>query len=251
MESTNSLVKDTALQSETGPAGSASTVKHVNLLAIESSTTFLSLAACRGEEVFAHHVEAGQRHAEMILGAVSMLLDRAELGLGDLDGIAFGEGPGSFTGLRIGCGVVQGLALARGLPVIGVGTLLALAEESAADKVYACIDARMGEVYAAAYYRDAGAWQVAHGPGLSRPQEVPVPGGGMWSGFGGGFAVHGQALRDRLDGALGRVEADVHPTAAAVLRLAVPRFDRGEGGAPELAVPVYVRDKVALKKSEQ
>ena len=223
----------------------------MNLLAIESSTTFLSLAACRGEEVFTHHVVAGQRHAEMILGAVSMLLARAGLGLGDLGGIAYGEGPGSFTGLRIGCGVVQGLALARGLQVIGVGTLLALAEESAADKVYACIDARMGEVYSAAYYRDAGAWQMAHGPGLSRPQEVPVPGGGTWSGFGGGFAVHGQALRDRLGGALGRVEADVQPTAAAVLRLAVPRFDRGEGGAPELAVPVYLRDKVARKKSEQ
>ena len=239
------------LQSALVSSGSESSVTRLNLLALETSTAFLSLAVCRGEEVVTRHVEAGQRHAEMILDSVSGLLERAGLGLDDLDGIAYGEGPGSFTGLRIGCGVVQGLAFARGLRVIGVGTLLALAEESRADHVYACLDARMGEVYSAAYCRDAGGWQVAHVPSLSRPQDVPVPIGGPWSGCGSGFAAHGKVLRDRLRQALDRVEPNVYPTASAVLRLAVPRFDRGEGEPPELAIPVYVRDKVALKKSEQ
>lgn len=185
------------------------------------------------------------------MDSVCGLLERAGLRLGDLDGIAYGEGPGSFTGLRIGCGVVQGLAFARGLKVIGVGTLLALAEESGADNVFACIDARMGEVYSAAYRKDALGWQVTHVPSLSKPQDVPVPEGGRWSGFGGGFAAYGQVLRDRFGDALDRIEPYVCPTASAVLRLAAPRFDRGEGSAPELAIPVYVRDKVALKRNEQ
>ena len=233
----------------------------MNLLAIETSTEFLSLAACRGDAVFWNHVEAGQRHAEMILGSISTLLAHAGLRLGDLDGIAYGEGPGSFTGLRIACGVVQGLALARGLKVLGVSTLLALAEEGAADKAIACTDARMGEVYYAAYRRDINprdgnprdgdGWQVVHAPGLCRPQEVPVPEGGAWTGFGSGFAAHGEVLRGRLSAALDRVEPAVFPTAAAVLRLARPRFGRGEGGAPEGAIPIYLRDKVALKTSER
>ena len=228
----------------------------MNLLAIETSTNFLSLAACRGDAVFGNHVEAGQRHAEMILDSISALLARAELRLADLDGIAYGEGPGSFTGLRIACGVVQGLALARGLKVLGVGTLLALAEEGAADQAYACIDARMGEVYHAAYRRDGGrgngdSWKVVHAPGLCRPQEVPVPEGAAWTGLGSGFAAHGEILRGRLAGALNRVEPAVYPTGAAVLRLARPRFERGEGGAPEEAIPIYLRNKVALKTSER
>jgi tRNA threonylcarbamoyladenosine biosynthesis protein TsaB len=227
----------------------------VNLLAIETSTEFLSLAAGRGDAVHVHHVHAGQRHAELILDSISALLAQAGFRIGDLEGIAYGEGPGSFTGLRIACGVVQGLALARGLKVLGVSTLLSLADEGGADKVVACIDARMGEVYHAAYRRDGGrgasAWQVVHAPALCRPNEVPVPEGGAWTGVGSGFAAHGEVLRERLAGALDRVEPVVFPTAAAVLRLARPRFGRGEGEAPEGAVPVYIRDKVALKTSER
>ncbi len=223
----------------------------MNLLAIETSTEFLSLAATGGGDVLTHHVAAGQRHAELVLDAVSELLARARLRLEDLHGIAYGEGPGSFTGLRIACGVVQGLAMARGLKVVGVGTLLAIAEEAGAERTLACLDARMGEVYHAAYRRAAGAWQVEHAPGLCRPQEIPVPEGREWTGCGSGFAAFGALLRGRLGGALGEVRPDVAPTAAAVLRLALPRFERGEGRAPESAIPVYLRDKVALKTSER
>ena len=230
----------------------------MNLLAIETSTEFLSLAACRGEVFFTQDVEAGQRHSELMLGSIFALLSRAELGIADLEGIAYGEGPGSFTGLRIACGVAQGFAYARGLKVIGVSTLLALAEQAAVDKVYACIDARMGEVYHAAYCRRSSGdgmggeqWQAVHAPGLCRPQDVPVPDGGAWVGLGSGFAAHRDLLCGRLGGALERVEPDVFPSAAAVLRLASPRFARGEGGVPESAIPIYIRDKVALKKSER
>ena len=223
----------------------------VNLLAIETSTEFLSLALSRGEAVHAHHQAAGQRHAELILDSIRALLGRANLELGDLEGIAYGEGPGSFTGLRIGCGVGQGLALARGLRVLGVSTLLALAEEAASDRVVACLDARMGEVYHAAYRRGAGAWETVHAPGLRRPQDCPVPEGRGWSGIGSGFAAYGPVLKERFGPALERIEAAPTPTASAVLRLARARFGRGEGQPAESAIPVYIRDKVALKTNER
>ena len=227
----------------------------MNLLAIETSTDFLSLAVSRGDAVFAHHVQAGQRHAELVLDSISDLLARAVLGIGDVEGIAYGEGPGSFTGLRIACGVAQGLALAGGRGVIGVSTLLALAEEAAvstgADKVLACIDARMGEVYHAAFRKNGDTWDVVQAPALSRPQEFPIPEGTSWNGAGSGFAAYGTLLAERLAGVLDRFDAAMSPTAAAVLRLARPAFARGEARAPEAAVPVYIRDRVALKTSER
>ncbi len=223
----------------------------VNLLAIETSTDFLSLALSTGGKVHAHHEEAGQRHAELILDSISGLMNCAGIGLRDLEGIAYGEGPGSFTGLRIGCGVVQGLALARGLPVLGVSTLLALAGEAASDQVVACLDARMGEVYHAAYRKRNGAWETVHAPSLCRPGDCPVPAGGAWSGVGSGFAAHADVLRERFGSTVLHLERRATPTASAVLRLAQPRFGRGEGHAAETAIPVYIRDKVAMKTSER
>jgi tRNA threonylcarbamoyladenosine biosynthesis protein TsaB len=223
----------------------------MNVLAIETSTEFLSLAASRADSVVAHHVRAGQRHAELIMDSISALLDRAGLETGDLDGIAYGEGPGSFTGLRIACGVVQGLAFSRGVKVLGVSTLLALAEESETPRVLACIDARMGEVYHAAYVRAGDDWQLLQGPGLCGPDEVPVPEGAAWTGCGSGFAAFGETLQRRLGAVLATVRPAISPTATAVLRLAQRRFLRGEGGEAKDALPVYLRDRVALKTSER
>src|SRR6267143_1529540 len=129
----------------------------MNLLALDTSTDFCSVAASRGEALFSRHERAGQRQAETILGMVDEVLAEAGIELAQIHGIAYGEGPGSFTGLRIAAGVTQGLALARGIGVIGVGSLLALSEEAwkdGAGRVIACLDAHMGEVYHAAYRRD-------------------------------------------------------------------------------------------------
>ncbi|HYS50507.1 MAG TPA: tRNA (adenosine(37)-N6)-threonylcarbamoyltransferase complex dimerization subunit type 1 TsaB, partial [Burkholderiales bacterium] len=103
----------------------------MNLLAIDTSTDFCSVAASRGETLFSRHERAGRRQAETILGMVDEVLAEARIELAQIHGIAYGEGPGSFTGLRIAAGVTQGLALARGVGVIGVGSLLALSEEAA------------------------------------------------------------------------------------------------------------------------
>ncbi|OGA96507.1 MAG: tRNA (adenosine(37)-N6)-threonylcarbamoyltransferase complex dimerization subunit type 1 TsaB [Betaproteobacteria bacterium RIFCSPLOWO2_12_FULL_66_14] len=223
----------------------------MNLLAIETSCDFCSLAVSNAQAVHERHLQAGQRHAELALDALDALLREADVELADLAGIAYGEGPGSFTGLRIACSLVQGLGFARGLAVVGIGTLQALAEASGERAVIACLDARMGEVYHAAYRRAGEGWSEACPPGLYRPDAVPALQGSDWSGCGPGFASHAQALGKAYQGQLLQVRPDVAPTAAAVLRLARPRFLRGEGRDAASAVPIYLRDKVALKTSER
>jgi tRNA threonylcarbamoyladenosine biosynthesis protein TsaB len=227
----------------------------MNLLALETSTPVCSVALLRGDAWFARHFDAGQRHAELALDAVDAVLQAAQLELGHLSGIAYGEGPGSFTGLRIACGLVQGLALARSLPVVGVSTLAALAEDAGAERVIACLDARMGEVYHAAYGRSGARpgdpWHELSAAGVYRPEAVPEVEGAGWCGCGSGFSVFGNVLRERYRGRLAEVRPDLSPSAAAVLRLARPRFERGEGRDAVSAVPIYLRDKVAMKTKER
>ena len=159
----------------------------MNLIAIETSTSYCSLAVSSGDQVFSRHILAEQRHAEILLDELDVLLCEASLALADVQGIAYGEGPGAFTGLRIACGVTQGLALSRNLPVVGVSTLLALAEEAGEPRVIVCIDARMSEVYHAAYVNSGDAWDEVCAPGLCAPVALPLVEGGGWIGCGSGF----------------------------------------------------------------
>jgi tRNA threonylcarbamoyladenosine biosynthesis protein TsaB len=223
----------------------------MNLLAIETATERLSLAVSVAGVVHERTLDAGQRHAEIVLGEIDALLARAGLRIGDLDGIAYGAGPGSFTGLRIACGVAQGLAAARAAPVIGVGTLAAIAETSSAPRVVACLDARMGEVYHAAYEKQHGRLHEVIPPGLHRPDVVPLPEGEGWTGCGAGFAAYREALALRHGSRLAAVRPEVFASAAAVARLAAPRFAAGEGLAAARALPIYLRDRVALKTGER
>jgi tRNA threonylcarbamoyladenosine biosynthesis protein TsaB len=166
-------------------------------------------------------------------------------------GIGFGAGPGSFTGLRIACGVAQGLALGAGLKVAPVGTLLALAQATHSDRVVACLDARMGEVYHAAYERRQGRWHERVAPNVCRAQDVPPLEGDEWWGAGSAFRAHGEALRERYRGQLAGDDPDAWPQAAVVARLAAQVLAAGGGVAAEQAAPLYVRDRVALKMHEQ
>jgi tRNA threonylcarbamoyladenosine biosynthesis protein TsaB len=227
----------------------------MNLLAIDTSTDFCSVAACRGETLVSRHEPAGQRQAEMILDMVGAVLGDAGLDLKRIDGIAFGAGPGSFTGLRIAAGVTQGLAFARGVGVVGVGSLVALAEEvcgeSAEARIVSCLNARMGEVYHAAYRRSGERWEEVSAPGLYKPEAVPLMSGGTWIGAGDGFAAYREGLAARLGGSMSKMHPEAHPTARAVLKLAMPRFAAGEALDAAAALPVYLRDKVAQKTSER
>jgi len=233
----------------------------MNLLAIDTSADFCSVAACRGDALAFRHERAGQRQAEIILDLVDAVLTEAQLTLDDVGGIAYGAGPGSFTGLRIACGVTQGLALARDIGVIGVSTLLALAQEAADDaeaagttwsaQVIACLDAHMGEVYHAAYCRETSGWREILAPGLYKPEAVPPVSGGGWVGCGSGFAVYEGRMAARYATQLAAVRPELTATASAVLRLAAPRFAAREAMDAATAVPVYLREKVALKTIER
>jgi tRNA threonylcarbamoyladenosine biosynthesis protein TsaB len=207
--------------------------------AIETSTQWCSVALWSDGELASLERRAGNRHSEMVLPMLLSLTNPIEV-----DAIAFGAGPGSFTGLRIACALAQGLALPRGLPVLGVSTLDALAQESGAPRVVACLDARMREVYYAALEKEGDRWREVIAPRCIPPQAAPRPPGEGWIGCGSGFAAYG-------DMGLARVFPQVHPTAAAVAALAAPRFAAGEGVDAALAAPVYLREKVALTKEEQ
>jgi tRNA threonylcarbamoyladenosine biosynthesis protein TsaB len=212
--------------------------------AFETSTEWCSVALWLDGEILSVEERAGHRHSERVLPMLDRLATQAGVPLASLDAVAFGAGPGSFTGLRIACGVAQGIACARDIPAIGVSTLEAIAEESTEERVLACVDARMREVYCSAHERRQGRWHEVMPALCIAPADLPMPQGDGWVGCGNGFAAYGPM-------GCARVVPDIHPTATAVARLAAPRLADGEGVDAALAVPVYVRDKVAFTESER
>lgn len=223
----------------------------MNLLALDTSTEHLSLALMVDGKTLTFEVNAGQAHSQLILPQIQALLSAANLQLADLDGLAFGAGPGSFTGVRIAVGVAQGLGFGANLPVTGICTLLALAEESGACKVISCLDARMGEVYHAAYEKIGMQWHVVIAPGLYKPEAVPVLQGADWLGAGSGWQSYTPQLNAIYSKQLQGVEGALLPTASAILRLALPIFASGEPLPASAALPIYIRNRVALKTAER
>ena len=223
----------------------------MKILALETSADYCSVALWRDGTIADREIPAGQRQSGLLLDLVHELLQASGETLHDVDGIAFGAGPGSFTGLRVACGVTQGLAAGAGKPVAGISTLLALAQASGAARVACCIDARMGEVYSAAYERHNEDWHTAQEASVCAPESVPQLPGNGWHGCGTGFGVYGEALRARYGVQLSAIDATLHARARDVAVLAVPVFARGGGGRAESAAPLYVRDKVALMTHER
>lgn len=214
----------------------------MRLLAIETATHRLAVAYWQDGQVLERAAELPNGSSKWLLPNVHALLAEAGATLSVLDGIAFGAGPGSFTGLRLAAGCAQGLAYGLDLPVLGISTLEALAHASGEPRVYACLDARMKEVYVAAYEdgRQVMAAQVCP------PTQAPRPEGNDWVACGDGLAVY----RELLTG-FARVRPEVRPTACAVASLAAPRLARGEGLSAADAQPLYIRDKVALTTAER
>ncbi len=245
------------------------TATPLRLLAFDTSTDAMSVAVGRSVDGVARAWQlqgaGGAQASASLIPAIIDLMAQAGLGFDDLDAIAFGCGPGAFTGLRAACSVAQGLAFGarahadgRAVPVLPVNTLLALAEEArhqiratpAALRVLAMLDARMGEIYAASYSFDGVQWRQARGYTLSRPESLVLDPGWDPSGTvlaGNVFATYGARLP--LDPALPRVQA--LPTASAMLRLAPVLLAAGHGISPELALPTYIRDKVAQTTLER
>jgi len=228
----------------------------LNILSLETSSEWCSAAVWLDGTVLAREELAGQRHSELILPTIDALLREAGVALSAFDAIAFGAGPGSFTGLRIACGVAQGLAFAAGAPVAAVSTLLAVAHACGAERVVTCLDARMGELYFAAFRRgaDPGSdrqWAMVHPPQLCTAAAAPDLGPGGWVGAGSGFVAHGAALAQRYAGRLSETRAELHPHARDIAALAAGMVRSGSTVAAEEARPVYLRDRVALTLEER
>jgi len=224
----------------------------MRILAFDTSTAWMSVAVSSGET---WHVEAertGPAAAGRLLPAIDTLLRAAQLTLADLDAIAFGAGPGAFTGVRLACSVAQGLAFGAGVAVVAVPTLAALAQaawrERQAKRVFACLDARMREVYVAAYARGEGGWTTLREPAVLHPDDVALPPGGGWQGEGDGFAVYPQLTA--LEG-LVRAEPGAAPDARAIGELAQVEIAAGRATTAEDARPLYVRHRVALTTAER
>jgi tRNA threonylcarbamoyladenosine biosynthesis protein TsaB len=221
----------------------------MKILAFDTSTEWLSVALYDGREAVARRERAGNASSQRILPAIDELLGENGMALADLGGIAYGAGPGSFTGVRIACGIAQGLAFGADLPVYGVPTLGGLAQAawrtSGATRVLACLDARMREVYVAAYVRDGNGWTLASGPSVCKPDDVELP-PGDWVGAGDGFAAY-----PRLALRVMRCDPALIPDAQSIAQWAWPHLAAGEGVAAAHAEPLYVRHRVALTSAER
>ena len=231
----------------------------MKLLAIETATEACSVAVLTDGDVRERFEIAPRRHAELTLPWAEQVLAETGVARSQLDAIAVGRGPGAFTGVRLAIAIAQGIALALDRPLLPVSTLAALAMRApaGAGDVLAAIDARMGEIYVAAFRRE-GEGVVAVGdetvvaPGdYMLPEGNGLPGSDGWHGVGTGFAAADGILRSRLQGRLASVDAAALPHAADVARLGALAFARGEAVAPERIEPAYLRNNVALTIAEQ
>ena len=239
----------------------------MNLLAFDTSTDTLSVAVQHGAGLWQHSAPGGAQASAALIPTVRALLAQAGLSFDTLDAIVFGRGPGSFTGLRTACAVAQGLALGarqgRGVPVLPIDTLLAVAEEArhqhGCTQLVAALDARMDEVYVA-HYRwsdessgnggSAGQWDCTLPAHLSAPEAVQVPPG--WALAGNAAGVYGARLAAHThhEGRAAPVFAAL-PTATALLRLAPALLAAGQAVPARAALPLYIRDKVAQTTAER
>jgi tRNA threonylcarbamoyladenosine biosynthesis protein TsaB len=225
----------------------------MKLLALDTSTQACSAALYINGETAERYQIAPQQHNQLILPMIESLLAEANLRLKDMDGLAFGRGPGSFTGVRIAAGVAQGLAFGAELKVAPVSTLAAMAQEAFAETqeghAFPCIDARMGEVYWGVYQRGQGGFaELVGAEAVADANTVAFPEQARGPGIGSGFGTYEAMLRERLGGRVTGILTDRFPRAAWIARLGVDMFEQGNCVAAEKAQPVYLRDKVAKKK---
>lgn len=220
------------------------------LLALDTATEACSVALLHDGKITSHYEVIPRQHAQKLLPMIQTLLAEAGIALSAVDAIAFGRGPGAFTGVRIAIGVVQGLAFALERPVLPVSNLAVLAQralrEHGATQVAAAIDARMDEVYWGCYHDVAGEMQLQGVEAVLPPEQVALPqgAGGQWFGAGTGWG-YAERLAIRVD----RQDTGMLPHALDLLTLARFAWDRGESVAAEQALPVYLRDKVATPKA--
>ena len=219
----------------------------MKILAIDTATEACSAALHSNGMTTTKYEVAPRKHAELILTMVDELLSESGLLLTQLDALAFGCGPGAFTGIRIATGIVQGLAMSADLPVVPVSTLAALAQGAISEsKQVACaIDARMGEVYWALYQADESKiMQLVGKENVCLPDSVNIPNSGSWFGVGSGWETYGVELQEQMGSSLMGFRLGDYPSAEAVCTIAVGAYQRGDVVDAAKALPVYLRNKV-------
>jgi tRNA threonylcarbamoyladenosine biosynthesis protein TsaB len=229
--------------------------QNLKLLAVDTSTEACSAALLIDGEVSQQYQLAPREHSHLILGMIDGLLSDAEITSKDLDAMAFGRGPGSFMGIRVAAGVVQGIAFAQSIPVVPVSTLAAISlvamQQANTDRVLAAIDARMKEVYWGAYVRQTDGSIVLQGEEcVVSPELAPVPESGEWVAAGTGWSTYGDVMKPMLGERLLDSLDDCFPTADAIARLGALAYESGGAVAAAEAVPVYLRDNVASKPQQ-
>ncbi len=233
----------------------------MNILAIDTATEACSAALYVDGKITAQYQLAPREHSRLILKMIDTLLAEAGVAVSDLDAIAFGRGPGSFMGLRIAAGVVQGIAFAHDIPVIPISTLKVMAqrafEQTACKNILVAIDARMDEVYWGAYYLDAAApetmlWKTDGEECVISPDKIDLPGmlaqpNASWVGAGTGWESYADRLLSGDDFTLQAILVDCFPSAEVMVKLAVSELQAGNTIKAEQAIPVYLRNDVAKK----
>ena len=224
----------------------------MKLLAIDTATERCSVALWVDGEILEQKRLLNRAHAEVILPMVDQVLAEAGSSLSQLDGIAFGRGPGGFTGVRVAVSVAQGLAFGTALPVLPVSDLAAVAAAAhrlhGAERILVCMDARMSEVYWGAYEVADLELKMPGGEHISPPDRVTLPDTRTWYGAGSGFLAYREALQGRLKSGIHGTDPSLLPSAHDVVSLAAEAYLRGEYLPAEQALPVYLRDQVAWPK---
>ena len=226
----------------------------MKLLAVETATEACSAALLVGEEIRTRYVVAAKRHTQLILPMCDELFKEADLTASQLDAVCFGRGPGSFTGVRIATGIIQGIAFAYDLPVIPVSTLATIAQEVIVKQkhvnILCAIDARMREIYWGMYKKnEQGLATLVNEECVIKPEQVPLPVTPMWYGAGGAWQKYQHELSERLATRLAGFNGNILPKAEFVIPLAKVAFLKAEVVSPEQALPVYLRDNIARKSS--
>ncbi len=227
----------------------------MKLLAIDTTTEACSAALSINGAISERYEIAPRQHATLILPMIDSLLSEAGITLAQMDAIAFGRGPGAFTGVRIGVGVVQGVAFSIERPVVPVSSLAAMAHGAMAGfnatNVLAGIDARMGEVYWGAYQRSSdGGVRAVGEESVCGADETFIPETGRWIGVGTAWQSYSEVLAARCGGRLDQLHPAIFPRACDIAALGVIGFAAGEGVSADEAQPVYLRNNVARKRGD-
>ncbi len=223
----------------------------MNILALDTCTEQCSAALLINDQLFTKSEPTQRGHSDLLLGMMDSLFEHSASGIESVDALAFGRGPGSFTGVRVGVGVAQGIAFARDIPVIPISTLAAVAQQAIdkhnAQRVAVAIDARMGEVYAAHFENQNGFAVLLDKERVCAPDDFQPLDNNAWFAAGTGWREFETVLQANFAERLIGCEVGILPEAASIIKLA----ENAETMVAEQALPVYLRNNVAKKKGEQ